>query len=203
MDTRLARTRVQVACDVNNPLTGPEGASAVYGPQKGATPQMVTELDVALGHYADILKRDLGADVANDPGAGAAGGLGAGLLAFTRAELVPGARLVFEALRFDERISGADLIFTAEGRLDAQTAYGKAVGAVAAAGRRQGVPVVALAGAVAMDDAALRALGLAAALPLADGPLTLDESMARAADLTRDATLRALRLVLLGQQIVR
>jgi glycerate kinase len=197
VDARLAQTQVRVASDVTNPLTGPEGASAVYGPQKGATPEMVAELDAALSHYAAIFKRDLGADVAHAPGAGAAGGLGAGLLAFARAELVPGARLVFEALRFDERIAGADLIFTAEGRLDAQTAYGKAVGAAAAAGQRQEIPVVALAGAVAMDDAALRALGLAAALPLADGPLTLEESMARAADLTRDATLRALRLILL------
>jgi glycerate kinase len=197
LDARLTQTAVGIASDVTNPLTGPEGASAVYGPQKGATPEMVSELDAALAHYADILRRDLGADVANIPGAGAAGGLGAGLLAFARAELVPGARLVFEALHFDERVAGADLIFTAEGRLDAQTAYGKAVGAVAAAGQRQGVPVVALAGAVAMDDAALRALGLSAALPLADGPLTLEESMARAADLTRDATLRALRLILL------
>jgi glycerate kinase len=197
MDARLARTAVRVASDVTNPLTGPEGASAVYGPQKGATPQMVAELDAALAQYAAILQRDLGADVTDTPGAGAAGGLGAGLLAFARAELVPGARLVFEALRFDERISGADLIFTAEGRLDAQTAYGKAVGAVATAGQRQGVPVVALAGAVAMDDTALRALGLAAALPLAAGPLTLEESMAHAADLTHNATLRALRLILL------
>jgi glycerate kinase len=197
MDARLAGTQVQVACDVTNPLYGPEGASAVYGPQKGATPEMVRELNAALAHYAEILKRDLGADVAEIPGAGAAGGLGAGLLAFAHAELIPGARLVFEALRFEERIAGADLIFTAEGRLDAQTAYGKAVGAVAAAGQRQGVPVVALAGAVALDDAALRALGLGAALPLADGPLTLEESMARAAELTRDATLRALRLILL------
>jgi glycerate kinase len=197
MDARLAGTQVQVACDVTNPLYGPEGASAVYGPQKGATPEMVRALDAALAHYAEILKRDLGADVAEIPGAGAAGGLGAGLLAFAHAELIPGARLVFAALRFEERIAGADLIFTAEGRLDAQTAYGKAVGAVAAAGQRQGVPVVALAGAVAMDDAALRALGLAAALPLPDGPLTLEESMARAAELTRDATLRALRLILL------
>jgi glycerate kinase len=197
MDPRLAQTAVRVASDVTNPLTGPEGASAVYGPQKGATLEMVVELDAALTQYAAILQRDLGVDVADIPGAGAAGGLGAGLLAFAHAELVPGARLVFEALRFDERIAGADLIFTAEGRLDAQTAYGKAVGAVAAAGQRQGVPVVALAGALAMDDAALRALGLAAALPLADGPLTLEESMARAADLTRDTTLRALRLILL------
>jgi glycerate kinase len=199
IDARLAQTEVLVASDVTNPLIGPEGASAVYGPQKGATPEMVRELDAALAHYAAILKGDLGAEVAEIPGAGAAGGLGAGLLAFTHAKLIRGARLVFEALRFDEQIAGADLIFTAEGRLDAQTAYGKAVGAVAQAGQRQGIPVVALAGAMAVDDASLRALGLAAALPLADGPLTLDESMARAADLTRDATLRALRLVSLGR----
>jgi glycerate kinase len=197
MDARLAQTHIRVACDVTNPLTGPEGASAVYGPQKGATLEVVAELDAALAHYATILKRDLDADMAEIPGAGAAGGLGGGLLAFAHAELVPGAQLVFEALRFDERIAGAYLIFTAEGRLDAQTAYGKAVGAVAAAGQRQGVPVVALAGAVAMDDTTLRALGLAAALPLPDGPLTLEESMARAADLTRAATLRALRLIFL------
>jgi glycerate kinase len=197
VDARLARTKVLVARDVTNPLTGPQGASAVYGPQKGATPEVVAELDAALAHYGTILKRDLEADVAEIPGAGAAGGLGAGLLAVAHAELVPGAQLVLEALRFDEWIAGADLIFTAEGRLDAQTASGKAVGAVAAAGQRQGVPVVALAGAVAMGDAALRALGLTAALPLADGPLTLVESMARAADLTRDTTLRALRLILI------
>ncbi|MEO7003499.1 MAG: glycerate kinase [Ktedonobacterales bacterium] len=203
LDPRLALARIRVACDVTNPLYGPEGASAIYGPQKGVTPAMVAELDVALAHYADILKRDLGADVAAIPGAGAAGGLGAGLLAFAHAELVPGAQLVLETLNFAEQLRGATLVITAEGRLDAQTAYGKAVGAVAHASHAAGAYTLALAGGLAADDATLAALGIDAALPIADGPLTLDESMARAADLLTTATARALRLLRLGQQIGR
>lgn len=201
LDPRLAQTTVLVASDVSNPLCGPLGASAVYGPQKGATPAMVAELDAALAHYATILTRDLGRDVAAIPGAGAAGGLGVGLLAFAHAELVPGARLVFDALRFAERIAGARLVLTAEGRLDAQTAYGKSVGAVAAAARRQGARVIALAGQVLMDGAELQALGIDVALPLADGPLTLAESMARAADLVTAATTRAMRLLQIGSEM--
>jgi glycerate kinase len=198
LDPRLRDVPIAVACDVTNPLCGPNGASAVYAPQKGATPEMVRELDSALAHYAAILRRELGKDVADAPGAGAAGGLGAGLLAFTRAELVPGARLVLEALDFEAKLREAALVLTAEGRLDAQTAYGKAVGAVAAAGRAAGARVVALAGSVAADDAELAALGIDAAVPLPDGPITLDESMARAAELVTKATTRALRLIALG-----
>jgi glycerate kinase len=201
LDPRLRDARVTVACDVSNPLCGPQGASAVYGPQKGATPEMVARLDAALAHYASVVRRDLGADVADVPGAGAAGGLGAGLLAFAQAELVPGARMVLDALGFEERLAGADVVFTAEGQLDAQTAYGKAVGAVAAAARRAGVPVIALAGSIAADDAALAALGVDVALPLPDGPLSLAESMAQAARLVEAATARAMRLLLLGQRL--
>src|SRR5262249_23014950 len=180
LDSRLRGVEVRVACDVTNPLCGPNGASAVYGPQKGATPEMVRELDAALAHYAAVLERDLGEVVAEVPGAGAAGGLGAGLLAFAHAELVPGARLVLDALRFDERVAGRDLVFTAEGRLDAQTAFGKAPGAVAAAAKRAGASVIVLAGQVAIGEAELQTLGITAAVPLADGPLSLGESMARA-----------------------
>jgi glycerate kinase len=201
LDSRLRQTEVLVACDVTNPLYGPTGASAVYGPQKGATPAMAAELDAALAHYAAVVKRDLGADVASVPGAGAAGGLGAGLMAFAGASLVPGARLVLDVLGFDATVAGAALVITAEGRLDSQTAYGKAVGAVAAAAHRAGAAVVALAGRIAMDDASLAALGIDAALPLADGPLTLDESMARAAELVGAAASRAMRLLLLGRRL--
>jgi len=203
LDARLRATDVRVACDVTNPLCGPTGASAVYGPQKGATPEMVRALDAALAHYADVLHRDLGADVRDVPGAGAAGGLGAGLLAFAGAKLVPGAALVLDALNFAETMRGADLAITAEGRLDAQTAYGKAPGAVAAAARAVGARAIVLAGAVAMDEAALAQLGFAAAIPLPDGPLTLDESMARAAELVTAAAERALRLVKLGRELRR
>ncbi|HEU4785339.1 MAG TPA: glycerate kinase [Ktedonobacterales bacterium] len=198
LDPRLKDVELQVASDVTNPLCGPEGASAVYGPQKGATPEMVSELDAALAHYGEALKRDLGADVANMPGAGAAGGLGAGLLAFAHAQLVPGAHLVLETLDFAHILDGATLVFTAEGQLDRQTAYGKAVGAVAAAARKAGAHVVALAGSVAADDAALEKLGIDAALSIASGPMSLEESMANTSRLLTDAAARATRLIALG-----
>jgi len=198
LDPRLRQTRVLVACDVTNPLTGPEGASAVYGPQKGATPAMVAQLDLALERYAAIIQRDLGVSVAETPSAGAAGGMGAGLLAFTQARLIPGARLALGALDFATRAADARIVITAEGRLDAQTAYGKSVGAVAAASHALGASVVALVGALAADEATLAALHIAVALPIADGPLTLAQSMERAPELLSAATTRALRLVALG-----
>src|SRR5256886_16503289 len=147
---------VDVGCDARNPLTGPSGASAVCGPQKGATLAMVAELDAALRHVAEIIRRDLGVDVEALPGAGAAGGLGAGLVAFTGAGLRPGAEMVMQALKLDDRIKGADLVITGEGRLDSQTArFGKAPAAVARHARKAGIPVVALAGRIA-HEAALR-----------------------------------------------
>ncbi len=199
LDVRLRTATVRVACDVTNPLIGPNGATAVYGPQKGATPEMMPLLDAALARFAAVVKRDLGAEVANVPGAGAAGGLGAGLLAFAGAELVPGAQVVLEALHFAARIAGADLVITAEGQLDAQTAYGKSVAAVARAAHAAGARVIALAGRVALADGDLGGIGVDAALPLADGPLTLAESMQRAASLLGEAAARAMRLVALGQ----
>jgi glycerate kinase len=199
LDARLRDTRVRVACDVTNPLCGPTGASAVYGPQKGASPAMVAELDAALAHFALIVHRDLSVAVADLPGAGAAGGLGAGLLAFAHAELVPGALLVLEVLDFARHVSGAALVITAEGRLDAQTAYGKAVAAVARAAQRADARVIALAGSIAASAEELAVLGVDSAVPLPDGPLSLEESMARAAELVERATRRALQLVVLGQ----
>ncbi len=198
LDPRLAETRIRVACDVTNPLSGPRGASAVYGPQKGANAAQVAALDAALAHYATIIQRDLGRAVAEVPGAGAAGGLGAGLLAFTQAELTPGAPLVLETLRFAAMVSDAALVIVAEGRLDEQTGYGKVVGAIAQAAHAAGARVLALVGAVALDDAALARLGVDAALPLAPGPLTLEASMAQARTLLSEATLRAIRLMRLG-----
>ena len=199
LDPRLKDMEIQVASDVTNPLCGPEGATAVYGPQKGATPEMVRELDAALVHYGELLRRDVGADVMNTPGAGAAGGLGAGLLAFAHAHLVPGAHLVLKTLDFANTIKGAALVFTAEGRLDSQTAYGKAVGAVAQTAKAAGAWVVALAGSVTADDAALAKMGIVAALSICNGPMALDESMRQARPLLADAAERAARLIELGQ----
>ncbi|HEX6543322.1 MAG TPA: glycerate kinase [Ktedonobacterales bacterium] len=198
LDPRLQHVTVQVASDVSNPLCGPEGASAVYGPQKGATLAMVAELDAALAHYGEVLRHDLGADVARVPGAGAAGGLGAGLLVFARAQMVPGAELVLAMLDFDDALKGASLVFTAEGRLDNQTAYGKSVGAVAAAARKAGAHAVALAGSVATDDVALGSLGVDVALAICNGPMSLEASMAQARQLLADTAARAARLIALG-----
>ncbi|HEX2348960.1 MAG TPA: glycerate kinase [Ktedonobacterales bacterium] len=201
LDPRLAQTSIRVACDVTNPLCGPLGASAVYGPQKGADAAMVARLDAALAHFAAIIQRDLGRDVATVPGVGAAGGLGAGLLAFTPAELTPGAPLVLEAIHFAQIVAGAALVIVAEGRLDEQTAYGKVTAAVAQMAQAAGARVVALAGSVALDDAALTALGIDAALPLASGPLSLEDSMTQARSLLARATRRALALMRVGASL--
>jgi len=189
---------VEVACDVTNPLTGPSGASAVYGPQKGATPEMVAELDAALHHFAEVIRRDLGVDVEQLPGAGAAGGLGAGLVAFTGARLRPGAEMVMEALNLDERLEGADLVITGEGRLDSQTArFGKGPAAVARHGRNAGIPVVAIGGSIA-DETELRLLfdGLEATVVQ---PCSLDEAIAQARPLLVRAATRLMRLLSTGR----
>ena len=151
---------------MTNPLCGPHGASAIYGPQKGASPADVQELDAALAHYAAVIERDLGKRVVDVPGAGAAGGIGAGLIAFLGAELRPGAQLVAEVVGLEKRIAAADLVVTGEGRLDAQTAYGKTVATVARLAQKQGRPVVALAGNVDDARAACSTLGLEAALAI-------------------------------------
>ena len=146
MDPGWKSVRVRVACDVTNPLTGPQGASAVYGPQKGADQATVLLLDRALAHFAEVIERDLGRRVANVPGAGAAGGTGAGMIAFLDAKLERGAPLIVAASGFDDHLSGADLVITGEGRVDSQTAYGKAPGEVAARAKAAGVPVLLIAG---------------------------------------------------------
>lgn len=201
MDARLQGCTFEVACDVNNPLTGPSGASAIYGPQKGATPAMVTELDSALAHYAAVIEGDLGLSVRDIPGAGAAGGLGAALLAFLHARLRPGAHIVLEAVRLEEHLKSADLVITAEGQLDSQTAYGKSVGAVAALAKRYALPVLALAGSLSDDYQSVYDLGVDAIVVLPSKPMTLTYAMEHASQLTADATERALRLLQTGSKI--
>ncbi len=159
-DPRLIRPAIDVASDVRNPLLGREGASAVFGPQKGATPDMVVELDAALARYADVVERFVGRPVRDVPGAGAAGGLGAGLLAFLDARLVSGARLVLDAVGFERRLDRAALVITGEGRIDGQSVFGKLTHAVAVAARRRGVPVVAVAGSLGDGHEAMRDAGI-------------------------------------------
>jgi glycerate kinase len=192
--------KVEVACDVSNPLTGPNGASAIYGPQKGATPAMVAELDYALQRFAQIVRRDLGVDVEHIPGAGAAGGLGAGLVAFTGAELKPGAELVMAALKFDARLEGAHLVITGEGRVDSQTArFGKGPAAVARHARNAGIPVVAIGGSIA-DEGELALLFDAVEATVVE-PCSLDDALANARELLLRASARIMRALLAGRRL--
>ena len=201
MDSRLQTCTFDVACDVTNPLCGSLGASAVYGPQKGATPEMVAELDRALAHYAQIIERDLHVSVSEVPGAGAAGGLGAGVLAFLHATLRPGAQIILEAVRLEDYLRSADLVITAEGQLDVQTAYGKSIAAVASLARRFNIPVLALAGGLGEGYRSVYDLGVSAITVIPSAPMSLAYAMEHAAALTTDATERALRIMHTGATI--
>ncbi|WP_410788742.1 glycerate kinase [Kribbella sp. C-35] len=165
---RLEGVQVVVACDVDNPLTGPRGAAAVYGPQKGADPRQVAQLDAALTEWADAVARATGRDLRDAPGAGAAGGVGFAALALLGAELRPGIDLVLDLVRFREQLAGADLVITGEGALDEQTLYGKAVAGVAAAAQPATVPVVAVCGVNRLEPHQLQVIGVAAAYALTD-----------------------------------
>lgn len=198
LDPRLADLDLQVACDVDNPLTGPRGASAVYGPQKGAGPALVAQLDWALGVLARVAAASTGRDVAERPGAGAAGGLGAGLLWFTPARLRPGVEIVLEAVGFDALVAGADLVLTGEGRTDAQTAMGKAPVGVAAAAKAHGVPVVCLSGGLGDGHAAVLAKGIDAVASMVPGPMPVEACLADAAGLLEAGAERACRLIQVG-----
>jgi glycerate 2-kinase len=182
---------VKVACDVTNPLTGPQGASAVYGPQKGADEAAVRELDAALAHFAVVIERDLGKGVAEAPGAGAAGGAGAGLMAFLDARLIPGAPLIVTASGFDEKIRGADLVITGEGRVDSQTAYGKAPGEVAKRAQAARIPVLLIAGSKAPGWEAMRDLGITAVVTLDEEGDNLQQLIGDAGEMLRRAAGRA------------
>ena len=197
MDARLSDARIEVACDVDNPLTGPKGAAAVYGPQKGATPEMARQLDSNLEHLAAVVRSDLGLDVEQLPGAGAAGGIAAGLVAFLAAELRPGIDIVIESAGLEEKMKGCDLVITGEGKLDSQTAHGKAPVGVARLAAGLGIPVMAFAGCVE-DHPQLVAAGLGASFGILNCPMPLDEAFRRAPELLTAAAEQAFRAFLMG-----
>lgn len=200
LDPRLSESRVVVASDVRNPLCGPEGAAAVYGPQKGATPQMVAELEAALQNYADVIERTLNRSVADIPGSGAAGGAGAGLLAFLQAQIRPGFDVAADATHLREHVRTADLVLTGEGRLDGQTAYGKGVGGLAGLGAVYAVPVIALVGGIA-EGIPRSTAGLTAAFSILPGPSSLEDAVARAADYVSETAEAVLRTVLAASRL--
>ena len=198
LDPRAADADFDVACDVNNPLTGPEGASAVYGPQKGATPAMIEQLDAALANFAGVVKRDLGADVDGVPGSGAAGGLGGGIMAFLGGRLRPGVDIVLDKVDLASRLDGADLIITGEGCMDFQTVYNKApIGVARLAGERN-IPVIGVSGSLGGGFTDVHEHGIAAAVAITHAPMTLDEATDRVAELIASATEQAIRLVRVG-----
>ena len=199
----LGQATIIAATDVTNPLCGPDGASAVFGPQKGANPEMVQELDAALANFARVVARDLHRDVSEQPGAGAAGGLGAGLMAFAGATLQSGIDMVCEVLQFDALLQGADLVITGEGRADRSTIFNKAPAGVARHAQAHGVPTVLLAGSLGSGYEELYDHGLAAVVCIADRPMSFDVSLSRSAELLESAAERTLRLILAGSGMAR
>ena len=201
LDPRVRAAQFSVACDVNNPLTGPEGASAVYGPQKGATPEMVAQLDAALGHLATIVKRDIGTEINDVPGAGAAGGLGGGLIAFLNGSLRAGVDIVLDTVGLDAHLEGAGLVITGEGQMDFQTVYNKAPIGVARRAKAKGIPVIAISGSLGEGFTDVHEHGIDAALAITSSPMTLDLASKRASELVASATEQALRLMEVGGKV--
>ena len=195
LDSRLAATEITVACDVDNPLCGSRGASAVFGPQKGATPAMVAELDSALAHFAECARAATERDVADLAGAGAAGGLGAGLLFFTPAKLRPGVEIVLEAVKFADVVKEAAFVITGEGRTDFQTAYGKAPVGVAKVAKQFGVPVFCISGGLGDGADDVLAQGIDATMSICSRPLSLEECMRDGATLIEEAAARLCRIL--------
>ncbi len=191
-DRRLKNVHIQVACDVDNPLTGPSGAAHVYGRQKGADDAQVGLLDQGLAHLAEVIQKDLGINVASLPGAGAAGGLGAGLVAFFGATLRSGVDVILELVELEQRIKGADLVITGEGQIDFQTIYGKAPAGVAIRAQQHNIPCIALAGSIG-EIGALHEHGIDAVFTLCQGPTSLAEAMQNAKELLAKTAEQAVR----------
>ncbi|MGH8584965.1 MAG: glycerate kinase [Gammaproteobacteria bacterium] len=201
LDPRVRKTRITIACDVENPLCGPRGAARVFGPQKGATPEMVEVLDRNLRHLGALIKRDLGIDVMRVAGGGAAGGLGTGLIAFAKAKLKCGVDLVSDAVDLAKHLRGADLVITGEGRLDFQTAFGKTPSGVAKAARRLKIPVVAIGGGLADDARGVFEHGIDALEAGAARDMDLAEALRLSRGHLENAGERVMRLIVIGERM--
>jgi glycerate kinase len=199
VDPRLAGIRVAAACDVTNPLTGPEGAARVFGPQKGASADQVARLDAGLANLARVIRRDMDVDIEGLAGAGAAGGLGGGLHAFLGAELKPGIDLVLDVVGLEAVLTGADLVLTAEGQIDDQTRFNKAPAGVARMARAAGVPCIAVCGAVGESIHRLHDIGIDAVFSICGGPLSLEEAMQKAPDLLARSAEQVVRAFVAGK----
>lgn len=201
LDSRLAHCQIDVACDVTNPLTGAEGASAVFAPQKGATAEMVVQLDGALAHYARCIEQDLAINVLTLEGGGAAGGLGAALYAFCGATLRPGIDIVTEALHLDALVADASLVITGEGRMDSQTIHGKVPVGVARVAKRYHIPVIGIAGSLTADVGVVHQHGVDAVFSVLYRICSLNDALAQAGDNVRMAARNIAAVVKIGQTL--
>lgn len=195
LDSRLKDVEVQAACDVDNPLIGNKGASHVFGPQKGASSEVVLELDRGLSHYAKIIKQDLNVDIVNMPGAGAAGGLGAGVVAFLNGNLSSGIDLVIESVGLEAQLKTSDLVFTGEGKLDEQTVYGKVPVGVARLAKKHQIPLIAIAGSVCRNNLQLYQEGITACFPIITEPMSLESAMSQGKELLEFTANQIMRLI--------
>jgi glycerate kinase len=203
IDTRLKNAEVIIACDVRNPLTGSRGAAYIYGPQKGADARMVKILDKGLRNYAGIIKRDIGADIKDVPGAGAAGGISTGLMAVAGARLKEGVKVITGLTELEKKIKEADLVITGEGKIDVQTVYGKAPIGVARLAKKYGVPVVAICGSIGGGYEAVYKHGIDAVMSIIDSPMGISRAMEKAVFLIEKATERFLHILLTGLNMRR
>ena len=201
LDARISQVKILVACDVKNPLHGKQGAAHVFGPQKGATPKMVAVLDANLKHLGRLIKRDLKKNVARMPGAGAAGGLGAGLVAFAGATLKSGVDIVLRTTELEKYVKGADLVITGEGKVDFQTAFGKTPSGVARAAKKHRVPVVAIGGALSDDAHNVFAHGIDGIASAAAKDMTLDEALRDSRPHLENVAERVVRMILIGKKM--
>ena len=195
-DSRIFNVDITVACDVTNPLTGENGASHVYGPQKGATPEMVKQLDAALAHFAMVSAQEIGEDYSTYPGTGAAGGLGFALIAYCKAKFAAGIDIVLDVTGFEEELKDADLVLTGEGRIDGQSVQGKVLYGIGTRAKEKGVPVIAIGGAVREDSEALLDYGITSMFSIANGPMSLEYAMENGSNLIYQITKNVMRVVL-------
>jgi len=200
VDPRVAGVHVAAACDVTNPLTGPEGAARVFGPQKGASADQVARLDAGLANLARVIRQDMGIDMETLAGSGAAGGLGGGLHAFLGAELKSGIDLVLDVVGLEKVLAGADLVLTAEGQIDDQTRFDKAPAGVARMARAAGVPCIAICGAVGQPIHILHDIGIDAVFSICSGPLSLEKAMQQAPDLLARSAEQVVRAFVAGRK---
>lgn len=195
MDKRIKDTEIVVACDVENPLVGEKGASHVFGPQKGATLDMVNILDKNLEHFGDIVEKHLNVSIKDYPGGGAAGGLGAALYAFLNAKLKKGIEIVIETVNLEEKVKGADLVITGEGMMDFQTQFGKTPYGVAKIAKKYNIPVIGICGGIGKDARELYNKGFDSIFSIVDKPMSLEESMKRSKTLMQDTAERIMRII--------